>query len=57
MSNVAWCKLTQRRLVEKDSRVLEAYKVSQVCSTVCGNCLYCVYHPTETYSKSDLRTV
>ena len=33
MSNVSWSKLMQRHSIEKDSRVLEAYKLSQVCST------------------------
>lgn len=33
MSNVSWSKLMQRHSIEKDSRVLEAYKLSKVCST------------------------
>ena len=33
MSNVSWSKLMQRHSIEKDNRVLEAYKLSQVCCT------------------------
>ena len=43
MSNVSWSKLMQRHSIEKDNRVLEAYKLSQVCCTSVGIYTYSLY--------------
>ncbi len=48
LSNVAWTKLVERDSEEKDGRVLEAYKLSQVPVLICMGLIAC-REPVEQY--------
>lgn len=52
LSSVAWSKLMERHSIEKDNKVLEAYKISQVSMHIVPIILHMYVHNLFPYNYS-----